>query len=119
MGLPDQLAQRREIAKAIFDRVVIDRVIAVIVSIRAPGLIATIHAVPVVVPRRQPQCSDAELFEIRQMVDDAAQVAAMKRAWIVAIVCLRRCVSRRVVRRIAVGKTIDHDQVDNVVCIYS
>ena len=49
--LLDQLAQRRQIAEAIFDGVVIDGVIAVIVSVWTPGLIAAVQAVPVVVPR--------------------------------------------------------------------
>ncbi len=68
MRLLDQLAQRRQIAEAIFDGVVIDRVIAVVVSVWTPGLVAAIHAIPVVVPGSQPECSDAEIFQIRKLL---------------------------------------------------
>src|SRR6185369_5674366 len=46
----DQLAQYHEIAEVIFDSVIVDRVIAVIVGVWAPRFIATVYGVRVVVP---------------------------------------------------------------------
>ncbi len=47
----DQLAQGCEIAETILNSVIVDGVIAMIIGVGAPRFIATIHAVPVVVPR--------------------------------------------------------------------
>src|SRR5436305_13696507 len=58
----DQFAQRLKRTEAIFDAVIINRVIAVIIGARTPGLVARRHADPVVIPRRQPQRRHAELF---------------------------------------------------------
>src|SRR5688572_20669640 len=51
MRLVDELAQGCEVAETIVNCEVIDRVITVVVSVRAPRLVATVNAVPVVVPR--------------------------------------------------------------------
>ena len=50
MRFLDQFAQCREITKAVFNCVIIDRVIAVIIRVRTPRLAAAIDAVPVVGP---------------------------------------------------------------------
>ena len=50
MGFIDQFSQRREITETIFYGVIINGVVAVIISVRTPRLIAVIHAIPVVVP---------------------------------------------------------------------
>ena len=90
VGLPYQLAQCRQVAETIFNGVIIDRVIAVIVRVRTPRLSAPIETVPVVVPGRQSESGDAEILEIWELIDDAAQIAAMKRARVVSIVCFGR-----------------------------
>ena len=110
----DQLTQRLHIAKAIFDRVIIDRVVAVIVSAWTPGTIAVVHAVPIVVPGIQPERSHAKVLEIAELIDNAAQIAAMKGARILSIVGGGRRIGRRIVRWVAVGKTIRHDQIDDI-----
>ena len=48
----DHVLQIGERAEMILDPVIIDRVIAVIVRVWAPGLVAAVHTVPVVVPGR-------------------------------------------------------------------
>src|ERR1043166_192502 len=89
--------------------------IAVVVRVWAPRFIATVYAIPVVVPRCEPECCDAEIFQIGQLVDYAAQVTAVKAAWVVAIVGFGWRVFRIVVRWIPVNEAIRHDQVDHVV----
>ena len=73
------------IAKTIFDGVIINRMIAVIISVRTPRLVAVIHAIPVVVPGREPKSGHAQFFQIRKMIDDSAKIAAMISARIFAI----------------------------------
>src|ERR1051326_2719111 len=111
----DQLAQGRESTEAILDGVIVDRMIAVVVRVWAPRFIATVYAIPVVVPRCEPECCDAEIFQVGQLVDYAAQVTAVKAAWVVAIVGFGWRVFRIVVRCITVNEAIRHDQVDHVV----
>ena len=115
VGLFDQLAQGRHVAEAVFDGVVIDGVVAVVVGVRAPRVLAAVEAVPVVVPRRRPDGGDAEVFEVGQAVDDAAQVAAVPRARVAAVVGLGRRVRGRVARGVAVAEPVGHDEVDHVV----
>ena len=94
VGLLNKFLQAGKISKVIFDAIVINRAVTVIRSIRAPGLIAIIHAVPVVVPRRQPQRGHAQVFEILKMIDDAAKIAPVIRAWVASIVSVRRRIRR-------------------------
>ncbi len=57
-----------------------------IVSVWTPGLIAGVYSIPVVVPGSQPEGSHAELFEVWKMIDDAAQVATVIGAGVLAVV---------------------------------
>src|SRR3989442_4946177 len=90
----------------IFYTVVIDRVIAMIVGIRAPGLIAGVHAIPVVVPGCQPQRGYSQLLEIGKMIDDAAKVAPVISAWVAAVLRRRTRICGGVARLIAPPTTI-------------
>src|SRR5215217_3943227 len=96
VGLPDQLTQRFQVAEAVFNCVIIDRVITVVVRVWTPRLSAAVYAVPVVVPGGQPERRYTELFEICKVVNDAPQVAAMKATRVVSIVCLARRVCGRI-----------------------
>ena len=48
------------------------------------------------------------------MIDHAAQIAAMKGARVLPVIRRRRSIGRNIVGRIAIGKTIRHDQVDHI-----
>src|SRR6202022_2400754 len=65
---------------------------------------------------REPKSCYAELFEIRQAIEDAAQISAMPGAWIGAVVRSGGAggVGRFVVAGIAVGETIGHDEITYV-----
>ena len=63
----------------ILDAIIIYRVIAVIIRIRAPRLVALVGLVRVVVPRRQPNRGDAELLQIIEMIGDAFEIPAVPR----------------------------------------
>src|SRR5882762_8329799 len=88
----NQLTKRGQVAKMIFNAVVIDGVIAVVISIWAPGLIALIDAVPVVIPGSQPQGGNTKLFQVRKMIDHATQIATVIGTWVVSIIRSRRCI---------------------------
>ena len=57
--------------------------------------------------------SDAEIFQIRQAIDDALEIAAVVVKLVAGIVDAAR-LRRVVVRLIAVAETIDHDQIEYV-----
>ena len=78
-------------------------------------------AVPVVIlrrailhHRREPHSRYAEVLQVGQMILDSAQIAAVVRARPRAIVRAGRF-HGFVVRRIAIGEAVRHDQVDHVV----
>src|ERR1051325_4328656 len=105
----DQLAQLRKRAEVFFDAIKILRIVAVKAGARLVFLqLDLVEPIVVVVPRRQPDRSDAEVLEIRQMIDDALKIAA------VVVKLVLTIVDAGVVRRIAVSETIDHDQVQHV-----
>jgi hypothetical protein len=52
MCFTHQLAERRHIAKTIFNSVIIDCVISVVVSVWAPRFVTALYSVPIVVPWR-------------------------------------------------------------------
>src|SRR5262245_32230344 len=85
MSLLDQLAKCFKIAESILNLVKVDSVIAVIVGVWTPWLVAFIKAVPVVVPGTQPQCRNAEVLEIWQVIDDAAQITAVIRTQVCSV----------------------------------
>ena len=64
--------------------------------------------------RREPQRGYAKFLQIRQMILDSAQVAAMVRARFRSIV-RAGCFRRLVVRRIPIRKTVRHDQVNHII----
>src|SRR6267142_2394462 len=86
MRLFDQLLKCGEVSEMIFNAVVIDGVITMVISVRAPGFIALIDAVPVVVPRSQPQGGDTKLLQVRKIIDHAPQIATVIGAWILTII---------------------------------
>ena len=69
--------------------------------------------VVVVIPRRQPDCGDAEVLQVRQAIDDTLKIATVVVELMLAIVDAAR-LRRVVVRRIAIAEAIDHDQVHYV-----
>src|SRR6266481_3367788 len=93
----NQLPKRGQVAKMIFNAVVIDCVITMVISIRAPGLIALIDAVPVVIPRSQPQGGNTEFLQVRKMIDHTAQIATVIGTWVVSIVRSHWCIRRMIV----------------------
>src|SRR5438876_6529918 len=115
VGLPYQLLEDLEVAEAIFNCVIVYGVIAVIVGIWTPGLVAGVYSVPIVVPGCQPECSHAEVFEVRKVIDNAAQITAVKCPWIPAIVRFWGRISRRVVCRIPIGETVRHQQINYII----
>jgi hypothetical protein len=57
------------------------------------------------------------MLEIRKVIDNTAQITAMISARIFSIIGRRGSVRRSVVCLVAVGKTVGHDQVDDVINI--
>ena len=115
VGPVDHLAQRREIAEVLLDAVEVDGPVAVVVGDRLPVVgLAVVQVVDVVVPGVEPQRGDAELLQVRQLLDDPAQVAAVVVPRLRAVEEALRA-GGVVVRRIAVREAVGHDQVDDVV----
>src|SRR5205085_7967866 len=96
----NEVAQLRERAEVLLDSVEVNRAVAVEARGRcALLLLYLVGVVDVVVPGREPDCCDAQLFEVRQVVDDALEVAAVVVELVRAVVesvRLRRVVVRRV-----------------------
>jgi len=73
-----QFAELGESAEVLFDAVEIHRAVAVIVGDALVVVsLALVQAVDVVVYRVDPDGGGAEILEIRQVIDDALEVAAM------------------------------------------
>src|SRR6266550_3198212 len=115
MRLLDEFLKRGEVSKMIFNAVVIDGVITMVISIGAPGFIALINAVPIVIPWSQPQGRDTKLLQVRKMIDYTPQITSVIGAWIVAIISGRWRVFRDIICSVAVSKTVGHDQIDHIV----
>src|SRR6266850_140794 len=115
MRFLDELLKRGEVSKMIFNAVVIDGVITMVISIGAPGFIALINAVPIVIPWSQPQGRDTKLLQVRKMIDYAPQITSVIGAWIVPIISGRWRVLRDIICSVAVSKTVGHDQIDHIV----
>src|SRR2546423_5951115 len=115
MRATDKLAHSFQSAEVVFDSVVIYRAVAMIKSVRTPRMVASVHAVPVVVPRGEPDCRHSQISQVRQVIDDTANVAAVIGARISSVVSFARRISRSIVRRVAVAETVWHYQVDDVV----
>ncbi len=62
----------------------------------------------------EPQSCHAQILQVRKMVLDSAQIAAVIRAWLRAVVRVGKF-GRFIVGGIAVGEAVGHDQVDHVV----
>ncbi len=80
MSLRHQLTQQLQRAEMVLDRVMVHCVVAVVVRVGTPGLVAFVHAVEVVVPGGEPQRRDPQLLKVGEMIDNPAQVAAMEPA---------------------------------------
>src|SRR6266480_4663253 len=97
MRFLDELLKRGEVSKMIFNAVVIDGVITMVISIGAPGFIALINAVPIVIPWSQPYGGHSQILEVLKMVDNASQIATVIGAWIIPIARSRGCIWRVIV----------------------
>ncbi len=86
-------------------------------GVEIDGAIAVIRLAHVVVVDDgiEPQSRDAKIFEIRQMVLNSLEVAAVVSLGSLAIVGAGRCALRYVVGGITVVEAIGHDEVDHVV----
>ena len=96
-------------------RIEINRAIAVIAGRRLAVVdLFLVGPVGVVIPGIQPQRRDAEVFQIRQAIDDAAQVAAVI---VTAFAAIKQAPGFRrvVVRRVAVAETVGHDEVQHII----
>src|SRR5579871_309519 len=92
-----------ERAQMLFHRIEVHRAIAVIV---VSGKIA------IIVDRGNPEDGYAEFLEIRQMLLDPHQVAAVIGARRSAVI---RTGGRKIVGWIAIGKAVGHDEIDRVI----
>src|SRR5262249_43395073 len=61
----------------------------------------------------QPECRDAEVLQIVEMVANATQIAAVPGTRFRAVVRAREF-GRLIVRWIAVGKAVGHDEVEDI-----
>ena len=102
---PAQIGKRPEM---IFHAVIINRAITVITRIRTPRLIASRRLVRIVIPRCQPNRRYAQLFEIRHFRRDAFEIAAVPRTRICAVNIF-------IIRRVAIGESVGHYQINHVV----
>src|SRR2546423_614881 len=72
------VAPIRERAEVLFDSVEVNRAVAVEACGRSALLLLDlVGVVDVVVPGREPDGCDAQLFQVRQVVDDSLKVAAV------------------------------------------
>ena len=99
----------------LLDAVEVDGAVAVVVGDRLAVVgLALVQVIDVVVPGVEPKRRDAEVLQVRQAVDDPAQVAAVVVARLRAVEQASRH-GRVVVRRVAVREAVGHDEVDDVV----
>ena len=101
----DQMLQIGQRSKVLFDSVFIHGAIAVVVLL---GRVVVVH------DRRQPDCGHTEVFQVVEVIADAAQVAAMISARFCAVVVIRRF-RRMIVRGVAIRKSIRHNQIQNII----
>ena len=74
----NELSQFRERAEVFFDAVEVLRVVAVKAGAGFSFFqFDLVEAIVVVVPRREPDRRDAEIFQVRQAIDDALKIAAV------------------------------------------
>lgn len=78
------------------------------------GVIAVIIRIGILPYRRQPDCRDAEVVQVLQVLPNAAQVTAVIRHGITSVV-FAAGMSGDIVRWVPVGETIGHDEVDHIV----
>ena len=115
VGAVHQLAEIVERSEVLLDGVEIDRAVAVVIGDRlVVVLLALVQMVDVVVDRREPDGGHAEIFQIGEVLDDPAEIAAVIVAGLRAIVHAARD-GRVVVGRVAVGEAVGHQEVDHVV----
>ena len=115
MRVLNQGAILRQHSQMLVDAVEIDGSVAVVIG---NGLVvvflALVQVVRVVVDRREPDGGDAEVFQIGKLLPNPREIAAVIIAGLAAVVQAARN-GWIVVRRIAVGKPVRHDQVNHVV----
>ena len=102
MGVGDQRLVFLHRSHVVVERIEVDCVIAVVVG------------VSVLPDRSEPQRGYAEVVQIVQVLANAAQIAAVICVRLIAVVHAGRA-GRLVVRWIAIGEAVGHDQVDDVV----
>src|SRR6185295_16748406 len=80
----NQLSQLRERAEVLFDFIEVHRAVAVIIRDRPPRcagsvriLLALIQVIDIVIPGREPDRSDAKIFEIREVINDSLKITSM------------------------------------------
>src|SRR4030095_549981 len=85
-----------------------------IIGVWTPELVALVYAIPVVVPGSQPDCGNAEIFQVGQVVDHPSKIATVIGARILPVIRLSWRICWRFVGRTATRKTIDHYEIDHV-----
>ena len=110
-----ELSEIGQVAQVLVDAVEVDGAVAVVVG---DGLAVVffllVQVIHVVVDRIDPEGGDAQILEIRQMLDTPCKIAAVIIAGLAAVEQTVR--NRRiVVGRVAIGEAIGHDQVDHIV----
>src|ERR1019366_4583796 len=113
--LVHQLTEFLQVAEVLIDAIEIHRTVAVIIR---DGLIvvafAFVQVVDVVVYRSEPERGDAQILQIRKVLRNAGEIAAMVVAALDAIV-QSAADGGIVVGGVAVGEAVRHDEVDHVV----
>ena len=92
-------------AEVVFNRIFVDRAVTVIVG----------RGIVVVVDRRKPKRRHSEILQIWQVLLNALQVAAVIGLCSAAVVRAGSGSFRLVVAGIAVGETVGHDQVNDII----
>ena len=105
VGRSYELLKFRNRSEVIFNRI----------KIGGPVSVISLGGVVVVEDGVKPQRRNAEVFQVRQVILNALEVTAVICLWRITIVGAWRRSVRHIVRRVAVGKAVGHDEVDDVV----
>src|SRR5579864_820158 len=101
----DQILILRQCTKMLVNRIKVYGCVTVIIARRV---------IVIVVNRIDPDCGDTEVVQIIKVLPDPAQITAVIRPRLRAVVSAGR-LQRRVVRSIAIRESVRHDEVDHVV----
>src|SRR5579864_1107737 len=115
VGGIDEPLKGGEVTEVLVDAIEVDGAVAVVIGDGLAVILFTfVQVIYVVVDRSDPESRDAEILEVREMLQYPLKIASVIVTGLAPIVQTARD-GRIVVGWIAIGKTVGHDEVDHIV----